>query len=209
MNGLFLTRLFEAPWEYLAWILIVMFSICVHECAHAWVAVRCGDSTAAQLGHLTLNPIRQMGTRSILMLLIFGLTWGAVTSNLRNLGRRERLIVALTGPMTNLLLMLGFAAGSAALLRWWSHVHVDGAPWLLAYAARANATLALLNLLPLPALDGWGALEAVVPSLDDVARRLDVVPFWLTMIFIFFTPVATLVWISADRLAATVIAWLI
>ncbi len=209
MSGLFLARLFDSPWEYVAWVLIVMFSICVHEFAHAWAAVRLGDSTPAELGHLTLDPVRQMGGRSILMLLIFGLAWGAVPFTPRRLGRGGRLVAALSGPAANLLLMALFAVGAAALLRGWPNVRVDGAPWLLAYAARANATLALLNLMPLPGLDGWSALESLAPSVETVAERAGAALFWVTLIVIFFTPAGTIVWLGGDRLAAAAIGWLL
>lgn len=209
MSGLFLTRLFESPWDYVAWVLIVMFSICVHEFAHAWAAVRMGDSTSADLGHLTLDPVRQMGGRSILMLLIFGLAWGAVPIMPRRLSRKGRLVAALSGPAANLLLMAAFALGAATFLRLWPNVRVEGAPWLMAYAARANATLALLNLIPLPGLDGWSALQSLAPGVETIAERAGGALFWVTLFVIFFTPAGTLVWLGGDRLATAAIGWLL
>ena len=61
MNGFFLSRLAESPLDYISWVLIIVFSICVHEYAHARAALRYGDDTAARSGHLTLNPLVQMG----------------------------------------------------------------------------------------------------------------------------------------------------
>ncbi len=209
MSGLFLSRLFEAPWEYLAWVLIVMFSICVHEFAHAWTAVRRGDPTAAELGYLTLDPTRQLGGFSILVLMIFGLTWGAVRINPRRLDRMGRILVALSGPWANLILLFVFGAAAAMLLRGWPSLRAEGAPWLLTQAARANAMLALLNLLPLPGLDGWHAVEAAVPAFEAAAERAGRAVFWLTLIVVFFTPVGTLVWLGGDRVAAAVIGWLL
>ncbi|MCX7819121.1 MAG: site-2 protease family protein [Kiritimatiellae bacterium] len=209
MSGLFFTRLFEAPWEYLAWVLIVMFSVCVHEFAHAWFAVRRGDSTAAELGHLCLDPARQMGIQAILMLLIFGLTWGAVQVSPRRLRPLDRVLVSLAGPVANLLLMVAFSAASALLLRWTPQIRVEGAPWLLAYAARANATLALLNLLPLPPLDGWGVVEALVPRLEDAAERAGSLLAWLALAVIFLTPAGVLIWVGGARLASATLALLV
>ena len=81
MSGLFITRLFEEPYYTFIWLLVIVFSICCHEFAHAWTALHQGDPTAAEQGHLTLNPLKQMGVFSLIMLAIMGIAWGAVTVN--------------------------------------------------------------------------------------------------------------------------------
>ncbi|MCX6995813.1 MAG: site-2 protease family protein, partial [Kiritimatiellaeota bacterium] len=74
----FIVQAWEQPFFFFAWVGIVTFSICVHEFAHAWMALRCGDDTAARAGHLSLNPFRQMGPSSLIALLVVGIAWGAV-----------------------------------------------------------------------------------------------------------------------------------
>ena len=69
------------PFFYFSWVFIVVFSICVHEYAHAATALQLGDDTAAQSGHLTLNPMVQMGGTSLAALLLVGVAWGAVPVN--------------------------------------------------------------------------------------------------------------------------------
>ena len=98
----------------LIWVVIVMFSICLHELAHAWVALKHGDDTAAQAGHLSLNPAIQMGPYSLILLAVLGLAWGAVpVDEGRMRSRASGAWVAVAGPLTNLALMVVFAIGWA------------------------------------------------------------------------------------------------
>lgn len=208
-SSLFLFRLFSAPWEYAAWVVVVTFSICVHEYSHAWTAMRRGDSTAADAGHLTLDPTVQMGLRSLVFLLVVGMAWGTVPVSPARLRRSDRALVSLSGPAANLALMAAFAAVCALLLRWGRPSRIEGAPWLLAYAARANATLFLLNLLPLPSLDGWGALETAIPALEEFRLRWGPQLSFVVLAAVFLTPLFSVVWSGGDWLATNaVLAWL-
>ena len=72
---MFIARLINAPEVYVPLVLIVIFSICAHELMHAWTALKQGDDTAARLGHLTLNPLKQMGVTSLIMLAFVGVAW--------------------------------------------------------------------------------------------------------------------------------------
>ena len=107
----FISYLGQDPLYYFSWVLAVMFSICVHEYAHAAVALRLGDDTAAREGHLSLNPFVQMGGSSIFMLLIIGIAWGAVPVNRARLRGRVmgEALVSLAGPLANLALALVFS----------------------------------------------------------------------------------------------------
>ena len=58
--GMFITKLWTEPQEFFLIVLVVVFSICLHEFCHAYAALLLGDSTAADRGHLTLNPLKQM-----------------------------------------------------------------------------------------------------------------------------------------------------
>lgn len=161
------------------WALPILFAITVHEVAHGWVAKRLGDPTAMMLGRLTLNPVKHVdpiGTFLVpfaLMLMhlpIFGwakpvpVTW----ENLRH-PKRDMALVAVAGPVANLLMALlwavvmrvglgmGMGAGELAWL---------GRP--LAYMGFAgiqiNVMLMVLNLLPLPPLDGGRVMAGVLPG---------------------------------------------
>lgn len=157
------------------WILPVIFAITVHEVAHGWVAKRYGDNTASLLGRLTLNPIKHMdlvGTvilPGILLLTGTGFIFGwakPVPVDARNFKnpRHDMAIVALAGPVANLLMALGWAL----LARVGVTVGVESISMPLIYMGIAgisiNLALALLNLLPIPPLDGSRILTGILPN---------------------------------------------
>ena len=147
------------------WILPIVFALTVHEFAHGWMARRYGDNTAYMLGRLTLNPIKHidwLGTvllPGILMLsgthFIFG--WAKpVPVNSRNFKnpRQDMAIVALAGPVSNLLMALAWAL----LARIGVVVGIESISLPFIYSGMAgisiNLGLMVLNMLPIPPLDG-------------------------------------------------------
>jgi len=165
------------------WALPLLFAITVHEYAHGWAAHKLGDNTAKNLGRLSLNPIRHidpLGTIVVPLLLmissgfIFG--WAKpVPVNWHNLRqpRRDMALVALAGPGSNLLRALLWGAVMKV-----GYLYAGGEPdpiaLYLIYAGTAgifiNIILMVLNLLPIPPLDGSRVLSSLVSP--DIARRL-------------------------------------
>ena len=145
--------------------LSVIPSICLHEYAHAQTALWMGDDTAARRGHLTLNPLRQMGWISLIMFLIIGIAWGAVPVNRNNLTRRGAVLVSLSGPLMNLFLAIFGAV--LLLIMLLLHAHGIAVNSLLAkyfyYLGIYNLVLFLFNMLPVPGLDGWGVIAEFIP----------------------------------------------
>ena len=89
MSRIFITALWQDPYWFFCASFLVVFSICCHEFMHAWVALKEGDPTAADEGHLTLNPIKQMGIYSLILLALFGIAWGQVPVNPANFRSRN------------------------------------------------------------------------------------------------------------------------
>jgi len=162
--------------KILVWAPPVLFAITFHELAHGWMARRLGDPTAEMLGRLTLNPIKHVdpiGTvlvPTVLLLaggFIFGwakpvpVTW----ENLKN-PKRDMALVAIAGPAANLLMIIFWAAlvKLAVILAG----PLDWVAQPLAYMGGAgvviNSILMILNLLPLPPLDGSRVLSAMLPG---------------------------------------------
>ena len=154
----------------------LLLAITLHEVAHGWMALRCGDTTAKAQGRLSLNPLRHIdpvGTVLVPALLavfggfIFG--WAKpVPVNYHRLRqpKRDMALVALAGPGANLVMALGWAlvavAGHGAQTAWpWL-----GEPLLLMGVAGidVNVMLGVLNLVPIPPLDGSRALAGVLPD---------------------------------------------
>ena len=157
------------------WILPVVFAITVHEVAHGWVAKKYGDNTASLLGRLTLNPIKHidpLGTLIIpgLLLLtgtgfIFG--WAKpVPVDARNFKNplHDMAIVAFAGPLANLLMAIGWAL----IARLGVMIGMEAISLPLIYTGIAgisiNLVLALINLLPIPPLDGSRILTGMLPA---------------------------------------------
>lgn len=155
-----------------AWIVPTILAITFHEAAHGWVASKLGDDTARRLGRVTFNPIAHVdpfGTVILPALLYFttGFLFGwakpvpVAFGRLRN-PRRDMVLVALAGPVTNILL----AFASAWLLRW---VHLLPDPlalWAgtsLQISVVINLVLAIFNMLPLPPLDGGRVAVGILP----------------------------------------------
>jgi Zn-dependent protease len=155
------------------WIVPVLLAITVHEVAHGWVASKLGDKTAFMLGRLTLNPLKHvdpMGTILIpgmLLLLQAGFIFGyakpvpVTWQNLRN-PKRDMALVAVAGPAANLLMAIGWAL----LMRVGLLLGDQGLALIYMGVAgiSINTILMVLNLLPLPPLDGGRVLTGLLPG---------------------------------------------
>lgn len=162
--------------KFAIWAIPVLFAITVHEVAHGLVASFFGDQTARLAGRLTLNPIKSVdlvGTILIpaLMLLFSNFIFGWAkpvpvdARNMRN-PRVDMAIVAAAGPISNILMAL-FWAAIAKL----GFVLLPNETWFsipLIYMGQAgimiNIVLAVLNLIPIPPLDGARALYSLLPG---------------------------------------------
>lgn len=153
----------------------VVFAITVHEVAHGWVASRLGDQTARLLGRLTLNPVKHMdpiGTVALplIMLAIGGFMFGwakPVPVDWRNLRhpRRDMALVAAAGPGANLLMLAGWALFARVLIEQQDRFGESVLAWfyMAGIGITINIALIVLNLLPLPPLDGSRIVSALLP----------------------------------------------
>ena len=158
------------------WFLPVVFAITVHEVAHGWMARRLGDPTAAQAGRLTLNPLKHIdwvGTILIpgLLLLTFtGFIFGwakpvPVDGRYFKNPRRDMALVALAGPVSNLLMAVFWALIARLGVAGYEYEFI-AMPLIYTGVAgiSINLVLALINLLPIPPLDGSRVLSGVLPD---------------------------------------------
>ena len=163
------------------WTIPVLLAITLHEAAHGWVALRLGDDTAYRLGRVTFNPLRHIdpfGTVLLPALLLFvsggRMMFGfakPVPVNFARLHRprRDMVLVAAAGPATNLAL----AVISAALFHGVPYLSGDVALWVaenLSNSLWINLLLCVLNLLPIPPLDGGRIAVGLLPP--PLAMRL-------------------------------------
>ncbi len=159
------------------WILPVIFAITVHEVAHGWVAKKFGDNTASNLGRLTLNPIKHIdlvGTIIIPALLLISFTgyifgWAkpvpVIPQNFKR-PRQTMAIVALAGPISNLLMAVAWAIIMRLGTMVFNSSETIALPLIYSGVAgiSINLVLALINLIPIPPLDGGRIIAGVLPE---------------------------------------------
>lgn len=186
--------LIELAQKLSVWALPVLFAITLHEVAHGWVARSLGDPTAALAGRLTLNPIKHIdpvGTLLVpaVLLAMGGFLFGwakPVPVDARRLPhpRRDMAIVAVAGPLSNLLMAALWALGLKLILLSGSESAIMlGLRYMCVAGVVINLVLMVLNLLPLPPLDGGRVLAGLVP--DGAARALDrIEPYGLVILIV-------------------------
>lgn len=148
----------------------ILFAITVHEVSHGWMALRCGDRTAKVMGRLTLNPIKHVDMIGTILLpgllilmhapFIFG--WAKPVPvdwrNLRN-PKRDMALVALMGPVSNFIMALMWAFFLRAI---YSDTEPNAWMVMAQTGIMINAVLMVLNLLPLPPLDGSRVVSSLL-----------------------------------------------
>lgn len=158
-------------------VLVIIFSIVVHEMAHAYTAVAFGDPTPRMQGRLSMNPLAHLEWfGSFIIPLLTSLTGGfffgwakPVQYNPYNLQKRKvaELCIALAGPLSNILL----AAVSAVLVSFVPMT--ESVLHMLVLLIAINIGLAIFNLIPIPPLDGSKVLAFFLPvsAKDWIAKQ--------------------------------------
>jgi Zn-dependent protease len=176
-------------------------SLCLHEFAHAYIAWRAGDREVELRGYLTLNPLKYSHPLlSIVLPMVFialggiGLPGGAVYVHTHQVPPRTQRLISVAGPAVNAVC----AVALLLVVRLFGSAQEHPAFWFgLSFLAFLQVTATLLNLLPIPGLDGYGVVE---PSLSYQTRRglEQFKPFGMLILFaLLFTPALNQVFFDA------------
>jgi Zn-dependent protease len=155
---------------------VLLFSLTVHEMAHAVTADWLGDPTARRLGRISLNPAVHIDPVGTIMLPLLGLVAGGFVfgwakpvpvnpANLKN-HRQDFLVIAAAGPVSNILMaigasmLLGLVPGGLG-----ASEGMAGVMATFGFAmVQLNLLLAVFNMLPIPPLDGGNVLAGILPE---------------------------------------------
>lgn len=190
----------------------LIFAITLHEAAHGWVASKLGDKTALMMGRVSLNPARHIdpiGTIALplIMLMLGGIVFGwakpvpVTWQNLKH-PRRDMALVAIAGPFANLImafiwaliaklgtLMLAAEATNHLMTLVGTFFNVAGN-----FGIMINLVLMILNLLPVPPLDGSRIISAIIPlRWTYYYDKLEPYGLWILLALLIFGVLASII----------------
>lgn len=183
----------------------LVIALVIHEYAHAKAADVMGDFTPRMTGRLTLNPMAHIDPIGLIMLLVVRFGWAKpVMINARNFRnwRQGEMLVALAGPMANLLVAFISLLAMAVLFKL--GMFSEGVRLVLSMMVLFNINFAIFNMLPLPPLDGSKVLMVLLPGrLAYKLMSLERYSF-IILIFLMMTPFLTMILIPLQRLVLSV-----
>ncbi|MEM0982949.1 MAG: site-2 protease family protein [Planctomycetota bacterium] len=154
----------------ISWVTWVIGSIILHELAHGWTALKLGDTTPRDLGHMTWNPLVHMGPVALIIFALLGITWGQMPVDPTRLrGRYGDVLVSIAGPGMNVLLAIASIVGLIAWVFGGRAAGVDEPLYsnftlFFQFGIMLNIALALFNMIPIMPLDGGRIATSLIPA---------------------------------------------
>ena len=177
----------------------VLFAITLHEAAHGYVARYFGDMTAFQAGRISLNPLRHIDPLGTVLLPLLTMWMGGILfgwakpvpvnfAALRH-PKQDMLWVAIAGPAANLLMALGWALLYKIAWSFPGNYFAEPLMGMAEWGMKINVVLMVLNLLPLPPLDGGRVAVSMLPH-RQASQLARIEPYGLfILILLAVTPI--------------------
>ncbi len=200
------------------WAVPVLFAITLHEAAHGWVANKLGDPTARQLGRITMNPIKHIdpvGTivvpLALLVLSGFIIGWAKpVPVDMRHFKQPllDMALVALAGPASNFLMACGWALMITLSTTALADTSIAVYVFQMGKAGMTiNLILMVLNLIPIPPLDGGRVLAGVLPKQMALSyMRIEPYGMWIILALLVSGVLGKILWPVVLRFEAIISA---
>ncbi len=183
--------------KYILLIPAILFAMTIHEFAHGFMAYILGDDTAKKYGRLTLNPLSHLDILGFIALFIAHIGWAKPVpidiSRVNKVSPRlALLLIALAGPMANFISAYIFAK-LIYLFNLFNIPDFIKIPlyYFFTFGVILNIGFGIFNLLPLPPLDGYRILQAILP--DEILlklRKIEPYSFLILLLILFFPPTA-------------------
>ncbi|MGA1976555.1 MAG: site-2 protease family protein [Bacteroidales bacterium] len=156
----------------------IILGLTVHEFCHAYVAYKCGDSTAREQGRISMNPLKHIDPLGFILLLVAGFGWAKpVEFNEKNLKhpRIDILKIAVAGPLANALTAMLLSVTFVIWMRSGTFSYTGTKTFLyeiLQYGIFINWGLFIFNMIPIPPLDGSHLLLSLFRKYPEVHNTL-------------------------------------
>ena len=188
--------MFRDPRQILLSIPAVFLAIIFHELAHAIMADKLGDPTPRSYGRLTLNPLAHMDLFGLIAFFLIGFGWAKpvpVNPNYFKNPKRDNILVSISGPLSNLFIAFITILIEVILLKLFPGVY-DTLPGLIPVfhtIAYLNIAFSILNLLPIPPLDGYHILRELINdkyrNMLKAYERYSIIVFFIALFLVFPT----------------------
>jgi len=186
--------MFRDPRQILLSIPAVFLAIIFHELAHALTADKLGDPTPRSYGRITLNPLAHMDLFGLLAFFLIGFGWAKpvpVNPNYFKNAKKDNILVSISGPAANLFIAIATILIEVLLLKLTPGVY-DALPGLIPVfhtIAYLNIAFAILNLLPIPPLDGYHIIRELISEkykyFLQMYERYSLIVFFIALFVIF------------------------
>lgn len=195
---------------------LLLFSVIIHECAHGWVAERCGDDTARVMGRITLNPvphIDMIGTIIVPLILVitgthFFIAWAKpvpINPTRFHNYKTDVMKVSCAGCLANITVAVACGLILAVLRK----VNIElpsSLSYVIVYGVYINVMLALFNLIPVPPLDGANIVYPIMPqSIRAMYNAIDRYGFVIILVLINIPPFRALLSFLVETIAGTLV----